>query len=201
MLLYCATTNPGKLREFQHAADQLRQGYIRIEPLPGLGGIPTPNETGKTFEQNAQLKAEWYSSYTDKPVFADDSGLEVPSLDHAPGVYSARYAGPGSSDEENNALLLKNLFGSEDRRARFVCVISMARRGDPLFQVRGEVEGSILSLPRGDKGFGYDPLFFYPPLGLTFAEIEKAEKFAISHRGKAFRAMLEQVLLHEAALS
>lgn len=188
MTLYCATTNPGKLREFQMA------GYsygIDIQPLPGLETIPPPAETGGSFEENAILKAIYYSRFADQPVFADDSGLEVDALDGRPGVLSARYAGDDATDEANNRRLLEQLRGVSDRRARFVCVIAVARNGRVLKTYRGSVEGHILHEPRGEQGFGYDPLFFYEPFGCTFGEVPSENKMRVSHRGQALRAMLE----------
>ncbi len=187
MKVYCATGNPGKLREFQLAAELLD---IDIEPLAGLREIAAPEETGATFEENARLKAAYYSRFAPGLLFADDSGLEVDSLGGAPGVYSARYAGPHATDRENNELLLQRLGGSPNRTARFVCVIALARSGETLRTFRGEVEGEILSAPRGPGGFGYDPLFDYPPFGCSFGEVDGPKKFDVSHRGKALRALL-----------
>lgn len=186
MKLYCATTNPGKLREF-------RQAYAAIEPVPGMGRIAPPAEDGVTFEANAALKAVYYSRHVEGPVFADDSGLEVEALGGEPGVRSARYAGEGAGDEANNRLLLARLAGVADRRARFVCAIALARGGALAATVRGEVEGVLLEAPRGANGFGYDPLFYYPPFGCTFAELDTGRKWQVSHRGKALRALLDRL--------
>src|SRR6185437_9326233 len=133
----------------------------------------------------------YYSGFTSELVFADDSGLEVDALDGAPGVYSARYAGPNATDADNNELLLQRLKPAGNRSARFVCVIAVARAGRILETFRGTVEGCILYQPRGDGGFGYDPLFFYPPFGQTLAEATPETKFSVSHRGKALRAMMQ----------
>lgn len=184
MILYACSSNPGKLREFALAAPA-----VLIEPLPHLGPIPVPEETGATFDENARLKAVYYSAFTPELVFADDSGLEVDALAGAPGVHSARYAGPHATDAENNALLLQNLANLTRRSARFVCVLAVARQGQVLQTFRGIVEGEILPAPRGDGGFGYDPLFFYPPFGCSLAEIAPEQKFAVSHRGNALRAL------------
>lgn len=192
MTLYCATTNPGKLREFRLAAEAFGAG-IRIEPVPGLPEIPTPAETGRTFAENAIGKALYYSKFASGPLFADDSGLVVEALNGAPGVDSAHYAGAGATDEANNRLLLERLRGVEDRSARFVCVIALAEQGRLIRTFEGAVEGEILETPRGVNGFGYDPLFFYPPYGRTLAEVSPEEKLAVSHRGKALRALLEFV--------
>ncbi len=188
MLLYCATGNPGKLREFQLAGRLLN---IEIAALPGLKSVLPPEETGLTFEANARLKAEYYSRLTPGPVFADDSGLSVDALNGAPGVYSARYAGEHATGRENNALLLDRLRPHSNRRARFVCVIALAENGLTKAAFRGEVEGSILREPHGPGGFGYDPLFYYPPSRHTFGELDETRKFAVSHRGAAMRLMLQ----------
>ena len=188
MKLYCATHNAGKLREFQSAA-----GEIEIAVLPGLAGMRAPEEDGATFEANARLKAAYYSREAGDLVFADDSGLVVDSLAGEPGVCSARYAGAGASDAANRKLLLERMTGVTTRRARFECVIAVARKGNVLATFAGAVEGEILTSARGTGGFGYDPLFFYPPLGRTLAEIETEEKFAISHRGAALRQLFAWV--------
>jgi XTP/dITP diphosphohydrolase len=182
MILYACSTNPGKLREFVLAG-------LPIEPLPGLREIVAPEETGSTFEENAELKALYYSQFTKEPVFADDSGLEADALGCEPGVFSARYAGENATEAQNNALLLERLKGASNRRGRFVCAIALAQTGRLISTVRGTVEGEILEAPRGANGFGYDPLFFYPPLNCGFAELASEEKFQVSHRGKALRAL------------
>lgn len=192
MTLYCATTNAGKLREFRLAAQE-SGGEIRIEPVPGLGQIPAPEETGRTFAENAIAKATYYSRFAPGLLFADDSGLEVDALNGEPGVDSAHYAGAGAGDEDNNRLLIERLRGVADRSARFVCVIALAEQGKLIETFEGTVEGKILDAPRGVNGFGYDPLFLYPPYGRTLAEVSPEEKLAVSHRGKALRAMLEFV--------
>jgi XTP/dITP diphosphohydrolase len=179
------------LREFRLVATEMGLTDFELLQLPGLKGIAPPAETGVTFEENASEKALYYSKFTGEVVLADDSGLEVDALNGAPGVYSARYAGGHSNDrandQANNALLLENMQGHEDRTARFVCAISLAKQGQSIHTVRGTVEGQLLSGPRGTNGFGYDPLFFYPPFGCSFAELEDARKFSVSHRGNALR--------------
>jgi XTP/dITP diphosphohydrolase len=185
--LWCATSNPGKLREFRLAA----HGEVGILALPSLKEIPTAEETGTTFEANAAQKALYYSAYAPGMLFADDSGLEVDALGGAPGVISARFAGPAATDEANNRLLLEKLGAATDRAARFVCVIALAEKGRLLGTFRGAVEGRIADQPRGSNGFGYDPLFFYAPFDCTFGEVEPERKFTVSHRGKALRAMIE----------
>ena len=187
MIIYCATGNPGKLREFQLAGELLK---IDIEPLPGLKEINAPEENGATFEENARIKAIFYSKFARGLLFADDSGLEVDALNGAPGVYSARYAGPHATDLANNELLLQRLGDNPNRRARFVCVIALAEAGQVRQTFRGEVEGEILRAARGQGGFGYDPLFYYPPFGCSFGEVDGPKKFDVSHRGKALRALL-----------
>lgn len=187
MKIYCATGNAGKLREFRLAGELLG---IDIEPLAGLKSIPAPEENGATFEDNAGLKAAYYSRFAPGPLFADDSGLEVDALGGEPGVYSARYAGVHATDDANNSLLLERLGDKPDRGARFVCVIALAEGGEVRQTFRGEVEGEILREARGPGGFGYDPLFCYPPFGCSFGEVDGEKKFDVSHRGKALRALL-----------
>jgi XTP/dITP diphosphohydrolase len=186
--LYCASGNPGKLREFHLAGSLLG---IDIEPLPGLKSIIAPEETGATFEENARLKAVYYSQFAPGPLFADDSGLEVDALNRAPGVLSARYAGEDATDHANNQLLIERLSAAGNRTARFVCVIALAEGGTVQRTFRGEVEGRILYEPQGPGGFGYDPLFFYPPFGCSFGDVDDAKKFGVSHRGNALRKMLD----------
>ena len=192
MKLYCATGNRGKLREFALAAAQVGGGFD-LEMLPGYAEIPPCPETGATFEENALQKAEWYGRHAPGLLFADDSGLEVDALGGAPGVRSARYAGEGADDEANNRLLLQRMAGRPDRTARFVCVIALADRGRVTGIFRGAVEGVLLDEPRGAGGFGYDPLFFYPPYGQTLAEVDPERKLQVSHRGQALRAMLQSL--------
>jgi XTP/dITP diphosphohydrolase len=190
--LYCATTNPGKLREFRLAAERLGRN-IEISTLPNLSSIDPVEETGDTFEENAVRKAVYYSAHAPGPLFADDSGLEVDALGGEPGIRSARFAGPGASDEANNLLLLERLRGMERRTARFVCLIALAENGALLSTFRGVVEGEILHQPRGTDGFGYDPLFFYPPFGCSFGEVGGERKLLVSHRGQALRQLLAAI--------
>lgn len=185
MKLYCATTNPGKLREFQMALHD----SVEVAPMPGLGSIPVCEETGTTFEENAIEKALYYSKHCDGYLFVDDSGLAVDALQGAPGVYSARFAGPAATDAANNQLLLAKMRGVDSRTARFVCVVALAERGRLLGTFRGEVEGRLLDAPRGPNGFGYDPLFFYPPFGCTFGEAPLERKMEVSHRAQALSKM------------
>ncbi len=175
------------------AAQQAGLSEVRLEPLPDLQSISPPRETGSTFEENAILKAVYYSDFTSELVLADDSGLSVDALNGAPGVHSARYAGPEASDEENNNLLLRDLAASAHREARFICVLALARQRQLIATQLGSVEGRILLAPRGENGFGYDPLFFYPPLNNSFGEISAEAKFAVSHRGNAIRALCKRL--------
>jgi XTP/dITP diphosphohydrolase len=182
MIVFCATSNPGKLREFQTAAPDfdLRPLPVRVEP---------PEETGATFEENAILKALYYSQFTDGYLFADDSGLEVDALGGAPGVHSAHFAGPEATDQDNNKLLLERLANQPDRIARFVCVIALVKDGQLVKTFRGSVEGRVLEEARGSGGFGYDPLFFHQPFGRTFGEASLKDKMKASHRARALDAM------------
>lgn len=166
-------------------------GALAVEPLPGLGAIPAPEETGVTFEENAILKALYYSKHTGEYLFADDSGIAVDALDGAPGVYSARWAGRDATDEANNRLLIEKMRGVSGRDAQFVCVVALAKAGKLIATFRGEVRGELLETPRGTNGFGYDPLFYYPPFGCSFGEAPAGRKMEVSHRGLALRAMLE----------
>lgn len=184
MTLYCATSNPGKLREFRLAAGS---GW---EFVP-LTGIPPCEETGETFEANAVEKAVYYSSHAPGLMFAEDSGLEVDALGGAPGVRSARFAGATATDTDNNRLLIQKLCGVGDRTARYVCVIALAEQGRVVATFRGEVEGKIIDTPRGANGFGYDPYFFYEPFQITFAEASPEEKLRVSHRGRALGKMFD----------
>jgi XTP/dITP diphosphohydrolase len=185
--LYCATTNPGKLREFQMALEN----SLQVESLPSLASLPACEETGTTFEENAIQKALYYSKHTDEYLFVDDSGLEVDALGGAPGVYSARFAGAHATDAMNNELLLSRMLGVGDRTARFVCVVALAESGRLVRTFRGQVEGRLLESPRGANGFGYDPLFFYEPFGCTFGEAPLNRKMEVSHRSQALQAMRE----------
>lgn len=192
-LIRCATTNAGKLREFRMAAVHFGFTNVGIEPLEQLSKLPECVEDGTTFEANAIKKALHYSVYAHRPVFADDSGLVVPALDNAPGVFSARFAGAGASDEDNNQLLLQRLAGKDDRTASFVCAIALAHDGRLLGMFHGSVEGRIALSPTGKEGFGYDPLFYHEAFGCTFGEVSAERKMEVSHRGQALKAMLSYV--------
>jgi len=187
--LWCATGNRGKLREFQKLA-----GGIELALLDDFAGIVPCAETGATFEENAILKAGYYGGRAPGLLFAEDSGIEVDALGGAPGVRSARFSGEGATDESNNRLLLEKLAGVTHRTARYVSVIALADRGKLVRTFRGTVEGRIAESPRGTNGFGYDPLFFYPPLGCTFGELPLEEKNLRSHRSAAFRLLVDFLL-------
>jgi XTP/dITP diphosphohydrolase len=189
MILHACSSNASKLAEFSLAAEQAGSEF-QILPLPGLKQIAPPEETGETFEENAVSKALYYSRFSEELVFADDSGLEVDALGGAPGILSARFAGLEATDEENNTLLLKSMADGVPREARFVTAIALAKAGKLITVAHGNVTGDILTEARGTGGFGYDPLFFYPPLDRSFAELSDAEKFAVSARGNATRNLL-----------
>ena len=182
MIVFCATSNPGKLREFQLAAPD-----FDVRALPQKA--EPPEENGETFEENAAAKAEYYGKLVDGYLFADDSGLEVDSLGGAPGVHSARFAGPDATDAGNNALLLERLNGVTNRTARFVCVIALVKDGTLVKTFRGSVEGRIVDRAYGSGGFGYDPLFFHEPYGCTFGEAPIEDKMLVSHRAQALNEM------------
>jgi XTP/dITP diphosphohydrolase len=182
VIVYCGTSNTGKLREFQLAAPDFE--------IRGVAA-PAPEEFGSNFEDTARAKALYYGSHAEGWVFADDSGLEVNVLGGAPGVLSARFSGAEANDERNNALLLERLRGVENRAARFVCSIALVLHGRVEKTFYGTVEGRILDAPRGSNGFGYDPLFYYEPFGCTFGEATDAQKMQVSHRAQALQAMFE----------
>ncbi len=186
--LLLATSNPGKVREYQLLA---AEHHLRLLSMPGWDTLPAFEESAPSFAENAAGKALHYSQFVPGPVLAEDSGLVVPALGGAPGPRSARYAGPAADDAERIRKLLAELQGSGDRRARFVCVLALAERGELRALISDAVEGELLEAPRGESGFGYDPIFFYPPLGKTFAELSTEEKNRYSHRGRAFRKLVK----------
>lgn len=188
--LYLATGNPGKLREFRHAA--AAKG-ISVEAVPHFSTLPPCIEDGETFLANARKKALHYSRFVSGLVFADDSGICVDALGGAPGIYSARYSGLDATDTSNNALLLSELkkAGAANRAAHYVCMIVLACNRRVLRKFEGRADGVMIESPKGEGGFGYDPYFFFPPLGSTFAELSPGDKFKISHRGKAFGRLLD----------
>jgi len=193
-----ATSNPGKLRDFSGVASAFG---VTIAGIPGFSSLPKVVEDGTTFEANARKKAEAYSqAVPGELILADDSGLEIDALRGAPGVHSARYAAEdpngaecNTDDHANNARVLRELANvpPQKRTARFVCVLAAARDGRTVQTFQGTAEGIVLAAPRGTDGFGYDPLFYVPPISKTFAELNAQEKASYSHRGAAFRAFLE----------
>jgi XTP/dITP diphosphohydrolase len=190
-----ATQNAGKVKEISQA---MRHLPIRVLSLADCGTFPEPIENGGTFEENALLKARYYAALTGKPCLADDSGLEVDCLGKAPGVYSARYAGEHATDKENNHKLLQALAAMPEakRTGRFRCVLALVESGDLhgfVLTTEGVCEGEILQQPRGEHGFGYDPLFFMPKLNKTLAEVTVEEKNQISHRGQALSKLVDKL--------
>ena len=195
LLLVVATRNRGKSKEIR---EFLGDFPVEIKDLNDFGPIPQAVEDGDTFEENAYQKASFTAKVLGFPALADDSGLEVEALGGQPGVHSARYAGLQASDEENNRKLLEALTGSTQRKARFCCVLSLAVPSGPALTYEATCEGLIVETPRGSNGFGYDPLFYYPPLDKTFGEMTLEEKSGVSHRGKAllqFKNEFDKVLL------
>jgi XTP/dITP diphosphohydrolase len=186
--LVAATTNRGKIKEIALLLDRAPVTLLTLADFPD---VRPPEETGKTFAENARLKALFYAAHTGELTVAEDSGLEVDALDGAPGVESARFGGADSTYPQKFALLYDALARKKmasPSRARFVCALALAKDGEVLFEARGTVEGEIAPEPRGTGGFGYDPLFFYPPYGCTLAEAGD-RKAAVSHRGEAFRKL------------
>jgi XTP/dITP diphosphohydrolase len=186
MRLLVATTNPGKLREIRGILRRVPVDLLSLEDFPD---IPEPEETGTTFAENARLKALYYAAATGLPSVADDSGLEVERLDNAPGIHSARWYGSDYQLKFRKIYELLRERGAAGSRARFVAAVAFARDGRIEFESEGIVDGEIAPEPRGRNGFGYDPIFFYPPLGCTLAEVDGAAKAAVSHRGNAFRKL------------
>ena len=187
--LQLASSNSGKLREYRVlAAGQ----PVELGLVPNFSSLPAFDESAPTFAENAAGKALHYSRFAEFPVIADDSGLIVPALGGAPGVHSARYAGPSASDADRVQKLLAEMRGKqgEERRARFVCVLAMAEKGRAIAVFSASVEGLIADAPRGTDGFGYDPIFSFPALGRTYAETTREEKNQYSHRGRTFRKLL-----------
>jgi XTP/dITP diphosphohydrolase len=185
--LLVATTNQGKLREIRAILSGLSFELLTLSDWPG---VVTPEENGLTFEENARAKAVHYAMATRQLTVAEDSGLEIDALDGAPGIKSARWGGAGATYPRKFALIYEALRAKDalDSPARFVCALALVRDREILFEARGTIEGRIAPEARGEGGFGYDPIFFYPPLGQTLAEVGP-EKSAISHRGAAFRAL------------
>jgi len=187
--LLLATYNKGKIREIT----RLLEGFpVRLKSLDEVGPLPPVNEDGETFEDNAYKKAHETAGAIGIPVLADDSGLEVDALGGRPGVHSSRYAGHGATDEQNMRKLLEEMKGIRERKAAFVCILSIAVPAGQALTYEARVEGEILEEPRGSGGFGYDPLFYYPPLKKTFAELTTEEKNKVSHRGKALAELKDE---------
>jgi XTP/dITP diphosphohydrolase len=188
--LLLASQNPGKLNEMRLLVEGLP---FRVLGPRDIGIHDAPDETGQSFLENATIKALAYARLSGRLTVADDSGLSVDALDGAPGLYSSRFGGEGASDRHRNLLLLEKLRGQpfERRGARFTSAVVVARGAELLFQAQESVEGSIADDMRGESGFGYDPLFFYPPFGKTFGEVPREDKDRVSHRGKAFARLRE----------
>jgi XTP/dITP diphosphohydrolase len=194
-ILVIATRNKGKYKEISRL---LKDFPIQIKDLNDFGPIPEVEENGTTFEENAYKKASFTARVLGFPALADDSGLVVDALDGAPGIYSARYGGPNITDEQRSQKLLNALQGVKNRQASFECVLSIAVPAGPALTYEARCEGTIADKPCGQNGFGYDPIFFYPPLGKTFAQLRPEEKGSVSHRGKAlaeFKNEFDKVLI------
>ena len=193
MKVLVASTNPGKIREITAILGSLPAGIVTLRDYPN---IPEPEETGATYADNARLKALYYESQTGIPSVADDSGLEVEALGGMPGIHSARWEGSDYGVKFRKIYDLLRGRGLAGSRARFVAAVAFARGGRILFETEGIVEGEIAPEPRGTHGFGYDPIFFYPPYGCTLAEVDGERKAAVSHRGAAFREFRNYLLTH-----
>jgi XTP/dITP diphosphohydrolase len=188
-VIVIATRNPGKTAEIR----DLLEGFpVDIKNLSDFGPIPEVEEDGTTFDENAYKKSSFTARILGYPALADDSGLSVAALNGAPGVFSARYGGEGLSDAERCRKLLSEMRGRADRRAAFECVISLAVPTGPALTYEGRCEGLLLEAPAGANGFGYDPVFFYPPFKKTFAELTREEKSRVSHRGQALRELRDE---------
>ncbi|UCG21859.1 MAG: XTP/dITP diphosphatase [Deltaproteobacteria bacterium] len=187
--LVLATRNEGKTEEIRAL---LADYPVEIKNLTDFGPTPTIEEDGETFEDNAVKKARFIAKILGLPALADDSGLMVEALGNGPGVRSARYAGEGATDAENNAKLLGELEDVENRNAAFACVIAIAVPWGPALIYEGRCEGAITKEPAGSEGFGYDPVFYYPPLQKTFAQLSTREKNQVSHRGQALRQLRDE---------
>lgn len=195
LTLVIATRNPGKTSEIR---DLLTEFPVRVKNLDDFGPIPEVQEDGDTFDDNAYKKASFAAKVLGVPALADDSGLVVEALGGAPGVFSARYAGENATDEQRCNKLLDEMKTKTNRKAAFECVISIAVPGGPALTYAGRCEGIIAEQPAGENGFGYDPLFYYPPLKKTFAQLTREQKSRVSHRGRALREIgdeFEKVLI------
>jgi XTP/dITP diphosphohydrolase len=186
--LLVATTNTGKLREIRSLLAGLPVDLVTLRDLPL---IEEPEETGLTFEENARLKALYYFAHSGMTTVAEDSGLVIDGLDGEPGVHSARFLRPDASYPERFAEIFRRLAGppEKDRVARFVCALAVADAGHIVYEAQGTVEGEIAREARGSAGFGYDPIFLYPPYGSTLADVSDDAKLAVAHRGQAFRKL------------
>jgi XTP/dITP diphosphohydrolase len=195
MLLAVATTNPGKIREIRHVLDGAN---IEVRTLADYPPVPEPHETGATFFENARLKALYYAAHTGELTVAEDSGLLIDELGGAPGVNSARYLGDQATYPQRFEHIYRELAarGRPDSTARFICALVLVKDGRILFEAEGRVEGRIAPEPRGTNGFGYDPIFFYPPYGRTLADVDNDRKLAVAHRGQAFRQLREYLARH-----
>jgi XTP/dITP diphosphohydrolase len=189
MTLVIATGNPGKTAEIR---DMLENFPVNIKSLADFGPIPPVEEDGDTFDDNAYKKASFVSKILGLPALADDSGLVVEALGGAPGVYSARYAGENATDEQRYTKLLSEMKGKTNRKAAFECVLSIAVPPGPALTYEASCEGLIAEQPAGEGGFGYDPVFYYPPLEKTFGQLTRQEKSRVSHRGKALQELREE---------
>jgi XTP/dITP diphosphohydrolase len=188
-ILIIATRNQGKAAEIT----ELLSGYpITIKNLSDFGPIPEVEEDGESFDENAYKKASFTARILGYPALADDSGLVVDALDGAPGIYSARFAGPQATDAERCQKLLQQMDGKSNRKAAFECVLSIAVPTGPALTYEGRCEGIIAEHPAGENGFGYDPVFYYPPLQKTFAQLTRQEKSRVSHRGKALAEIRDE---------
>jgi len=189
MTLVIATSNPGKTVEIR---DMLQRFPVNIKNLADFGPIPPVVEDGETFDDNAYKKASFVSKILGLPALADDSGLVVEALGGAPGVYSARYAGENATDEQRYTKLLTEMKGRTNRKAAFECVLSIAVPPGPALTYEGSCGGVIAEAPAGEGGFGYDPVFYYPPLEKTFGQLTRQEKSRVSHRGKALQELSQE---------
>jgi XTP/dITP diphosphohydrolase len=187
--LVIATRNPGKTVEIR---ELLADFPINIKNLADFGPIPPVEEDGETFDDNAYKKSSFVSKVLGLPALADDSGLVVEALGGAPGIYSARYAGDNATDEQRFTKLLEEMKGRTNRKAAFECVISIAVPSGPALTYEARCEGLIAEKPAGKNGFGYDPIFYYPPLKKTFGQLTREQKSWVSHRGRALRELREE---------
>ena len=187
--LIVASSNKGKLSEIA----EILKGKYEVLPMSEIGFTADIEETGSTFEENSYIKAKAVYDFCRLAALADDSGLMVDCLNGAPGVYSARYAGERHSTPANNALLLKNMQGETNRKAKFVSVVTLIKEDGTVVTARGETFGTILEEPRGTNGFGYDPLFYSDDLGVSFGEASQEEKDKVSHRARALAALAEKL--------